>query len=104
MLRRDVIAVRAESAEVGRARADELDPPVRQIRWNLNADSGHQPTSLGHEPLHVLDRHLARPAGSGALWSLPHARAPVPAGRLVGDLRRLLAVVALVWEEVLEDH
>ena len=61
VLRGDMVAVRAEPAEVGGAGADELCPPVRQVRRDLDADVGHQPARLGDEPLHVLDRHLGRP-------------------------------------------
>ena len=61
MLGRDVVAVGGEAAEIGRAGLDELDPPVGEVRRDLDADLGHQPTALGDQPLHVLERDRPRP-------------------------------------------
>ena len=61
--------------------------------------------SLGDQALHVLDAHRTGPLGQGQLGaSVGHARAPVLLRRLRGDLGGLLAVVALVRDEVLQDH
>ena len=59
---------------------------------------------LGDEALHVLDRRPAWPtrAGRGAARR-DEPGAPEALGRLGGDLGRLLAVVAAVRDEVLQD-
>jgi hypothetical protein len=60
---------------------------------------------MPNQALHVLDVHRARPVGQRQLrTTVRHAGAPVLTRRRVGDLRRLLAVVALVRHEVLQDH
>ena len=84
--------------------ADEPRPPVGEVRRDLDADLGHQPARLGDEALHVLDGHRRRPRGRGHVRA-PSCRpgAPVGLGGLGGDLGRLLAVVAPVRDEVLED-
>ena len=61
VLGRDVVAVRREPAEVGRPGLDQVDPPVAQVRRDLDPDVGHQPPALGDQPLHLLERHVARP-------------------------------------------
>ncbi len=105
MLRGDVVAVRREAAEVGRAGGDELAPPVGEVRRDLDADVGHQPPRLGDQALHVLDPDRTSPVRQRQLRpSVGDAGAPVVAGGGVGDLGGLLPVVALVGNEVLEDH
>ena len=104
MLRRDVIAVRAQPTEIGGSGPDQIDPPVRQVRRNLDADTGHQPPRLRHQALHVLERHRRGPLRRVELRAASHPRAPVIARRRVGDLRRLAPVIALMRHEVLEDH
>ena len=84
VLGRDVIAVGRQPAEVGGAGAHQLGPPVRQVGRDLDADAGHQPRALGHQALHVGDRHLAGPVRQRQVGSAAHAGAPV----LVGGLGR----------------
>jgi hypothetical protein len=59
----DVVPVRGQAAEVGRAALHELEPPVGEVRRDLDADIRHQPPGLGDQPLHVVDRHRGRPVG-----------------------------------------
>ena len=66
MLGRDVVAVRAEAAEVGGAGGDELDPPVGEVRRHLDADVGHQPARVLDQALHVLDRDRRTPTRAEA--------------------------------------
>ena len=103
VLGRDVVAVGAQAAEVGGAGAHQLGPPVGEVRRHLDADVGHQPPRLGDQPLHVGDRDLVGPRGPLVLRRRADPGAPVALGRLGGDLGRLLAVVAAVRDEVLED-
>ena len=103
VLGRDVVAVGAQAAEVGGARGDELGPPVGEVGRHLDADVGHQPVRLGHEALHVLDPDRRRPLRQVAVRRVGQARAPEALGRLRGDLGGLLAVVAAVRDEVLQD-
>ena len=63
MLRRDVVAVGREPAEVGGALVDERQPPVRQVRRDLDAHVRHQPAALAHERAHVVERDLGGPRG-----------------------------------------
>ncbi len=68
--------------------------------------SPHQPAGLRDQALHVLDLHRTGPLGqrqARAGRSATPVRQYSPGG-LVGDLGGLLAVVALVGHEVLEDH
>ena len=65
VLGRDVVAVGAQAAEVGRARGDELGPPVGEVRRDLDADAGQQPLGLGDQALHVLDRRPASTTRGG---------------------------------------
>ena len=84
MLGRDVVAVGRQPAEVGRARAHELQPPVGEVRRHLDPDVGHQPPALGDQPLHVRDRDRRRPVGQRQLGPLAdpgRARAPRPPPR-----------------------
>ena len=99
----DVVAVGAQPAEVGRARGDELGPPLAQVRRDLDADAGQQPLGLADQALEVVERDRGRPLRAG-----PRAggrRCPsATAGRR--PRRRsppAPAVVALVRDEVLED-
>ena len=103
MLGRDVVAVGAQPAEVGRARGDQPRPPVGEVRRDLDPDLGHQPPRLAHEPLHVVHRHRRRPGRRRDVRALVETRAPVALRGLRRDLRGLLAVVAAVRDEVLED-
>ncbi len=105
MLGGDVVAVGAQTAEIGRPGADELAPPVRQVGRDLDPHVRHQPPGLGDQPLHVLDAHRARPRWQWQLrTAVGHPRAPVLARGRVRDLRGLFSVVALVGHEVLQDH
>jgi hypothetical protein len=103
VLGRDVVAVGAQPAEVGGARGDELGPPVGEVGRDLDADAGHQSVRLGDQPLHVGDRDLVRPRRPLVLGHPSDAGAPVVVRGLGGDVGRLLAVVAPVRNEVLED-
>ncbi len=104
-----MIAVGAQAPKIGGARRDQLTPPVGQVRGNLDAYFGHQPPGLGDQPLHVLDAHRAGPGRQRQFWSrvgrvLVDPGAPILARGGVGDLGRLFAVVALMRDEVLQDH
>ncbi len=103
MLGRDVVAVGAQAAEVRSTGRDELGPPVGEVRRHLDADVGQQPVRLGHEALHVLDGDRRRPRGQVAMRGVGEAGAPERLGGVGGDLRGLLAVVAAMGHEVLED-
>ena len=103
VLGRDVVAVGGQPAEVGRARGDELRPPVGEVGRHLDADAGQQPLRLGDQALHVVERDRRRPLREVALRPVADPGAPVLLRRLLGDLGRLLPVVALVRDEVLED-
>ena len=62
VLGRDVVAVGAQAAEVGRARGDELRPPVGEVRRDLDADVGPgSPRASRDQPHHVVERHRRRP-------------------------------------------
>ena len=105
VLGRDVIAVCREAAEVRRASLDQLVPPVREVRRDLDADVRHEPTALSYKPLHIVDGDRRRPLRHGRLLArLRHAVRPAALARLVGDVGDLLAVVARVRNVVLEDH
>ena len=99
MLGRDVVAVGREAAEVGGALVDQREPPVREVRRDLDAHVGHQPAAFAHERAHVVERDLGGPGGQ-RLGGPSRAIAL----RLLGDLGGLLAVVAPVRHEVLQDH
>src|SRR3954451_9073499 len=107
MLRGDVIAVRRQPAEVRGALVHERKPPVGQVRGDLNPDVRHEPPALANERPHVVERYLRRPRGQG--WALyaptwgQNSTNPGAPLRLLGDLRRLLAVVAPMRHEILED-
>ncbi len=104
VLGRDVVAVGGQAAEVGRAGGDQLRPPVGEVRRDLDADAGHQAARLGDEPLHVRERDRRGPRRGAVVRMGVQPGAPELLGRLGGDLRRLLAVVAAVRDEVLQDH
>jgi hypothetical protein len=104
MLGRDVVAVGAQAAEVGGARVEELGPEVGEVRRHLDADAGQDPPCLLHQAPHVLARDRRRPGREVAVRAVGEPGAPVALGRLGGDLGRLLAVVAPVRDEVLQDH
>ena len=113
MLGRDVVAVGAQAAEVGRAGGDELAPPVGEVRRDLDADVRHQPARLGDQPLHVLDastghgtRRARQARGSGQRAGGRRATPVRQYARAAASAisRRLLPVVALVGHEVLQDH
>ena len=106
VLGRDVVAVRAQPAEVGRAGAR----PAPATSPTGSAGPGCRRPGISRrasrdQPLHVLDRHRRRPTPARrSCGPSDDPGAPVLAGRRVGDLRRLAPVVALVRDEVLEDH
>ena len=104
VLGRDVVAVGGEPAEVRGAGGDELGPPVREVRRHLDADVGQQLARVGDELAQVVDRDLAGPLRQRQLRMAAEPRAPVLLGGLGRDLGRLLAVVAAVGHEVLEDQ
>ena len=82
---------------------DELRPPVREVRRDLDADVGHEPPRLADEALHVLDRDRRRPLRSLGVRRERQPRLPVALGDVGRDVGRLLAVVPAVRDEVLED-
>ena len=125
MLGRDVVAVGGEPAEIGRPRLDQLGPPVRQVRRDLDPDVRHQPPALLDQPLDVLDRDRRRPArrleqspSAAREWrtgtppgppSCAPGRGPRPPPTFRAKPRSAMsatsrAVVARVRDEVLEDH
>ena len=103
VLGRDVVAVGRQPAEVGRAGLHQLRPPVGEVRRHLDADVGHQPPRLGDQPLHVVDGHRTRPLRGAEHRRVVQPRRPEALGRVGRDLGRLLAVVAPVRDEVLQD-
>ena len=103
VLGRDVVAVGAQPAEVGGPGRDEARPPVGEVGRDLDAGIGHQPPRLGHQALHVVDGHRRRPGRGGHVRALVQAGPPVALGRLRRDRGGLLAVVAPVRDEVLQD-
>ena len=88
--------------------ATSSQPPVGEVRRDLDADVGHQPRApRATSALHVVERRpaVAHSGSARARAASRSAGAPVAARRpRVGDLGRLLAVVAAVRDEVLEDH
>ena len=86
MLRGDVVAIGGEAAEVRRALVDQGQPPVGEVRRDLNAHVRHQPSALAHQRAHVIERDLGGPRGerlgrSGCVGaSAPPPRSP-PAPR-----------------------
>ena len=86
----DVVAVGGEPAEVGGAGLDEVDPPVGEVRRDLDADLGHQPPALGDEPLHVLDRDRLGPGRPVDRALLRRPSSPGPSAQ-----RRSLASAAM---------
>jgi hypothetical protein len=104
-----VVAVGAEPAQVGGPFGDELRPPVGEVRRDLHADARQQPARLAHEQLHVADRHGRGPArhvrqrGLAPFGDIDPGP-PQVGGRRFGDLGGLAPVVALVRDEVLQDH
>ena len=103
VLGRDVVAVGAQAAEVGGPRGHQLRPPVREVGRHLHADVGHQPPRLRDQALHLLDAHRGGPLRQLLMGGVGDPGAPVALRRLRGDLRRLLAVVGAMGDEVLED-
>ena len=63
MLGRDVVSVRGQPAQVGGALVHERQPPVRQVRRDLDAHVRHQPPALAHQRAHVVERDLGGPGG-----------------------------------------
>ena len=100
----DVVAVGREAAEVAGAGADELRPPVREVRGDLDADAREQLAGRLDEGRDLGDAHLAGPGGERELGVMADAGAPVVRGGGGRDVGRLLAVVAAVGDEVLQDH
>ena len=66
-------------------------------------DFRHQPPGLGDQALHVLTVTGQAHAGAARSGPCRPRYASTPGGG-AGDLRRLAPVVALVGDEVLEDH
>ena len=75
VLGRDVVAVGGEAAKVGRARLDEVDPPVGEVRRDLDPDVGHQAPALADQALHVVQSDVTGVGPSPAKTpTLPDAR------------------------------
>ena len=104
MLRADVVPVGGQSAQVGGAGRDQLRPPVREIRRDLDPDLRASAAASADQLLHVLDRHPLMPTPGRKLRALADACPPIARRPRRSDLRRLLAVLALMGHEVLEDH
>ena len=103
MLGGDVVAVGAQPAEVGRTGGDQLRPPLGQVGRDLDADARQQPPRLADQALEVVERDRVRPLGQTLVRPFCNARPPELGGCVLRDVRRLLAVVGLVRDEVLED-
>ena len=103
VLGRDVVAVRRQPAEVGGALLHERQPPVGEVRRDLDAHVGHQPAATRARARACRRARPVAPTRASAAAALRAVRARVLL-RLVGDLGRLRAVVARVRHEVLEDH
>ncbi len=106
VLGRDVVAVGREPAEVGRTGIDEVDPPIREVRRDLDTDVRHQPAALCHQPPHVVEGHGRGPGREVQVVAAGGRVALGPASlrRLLGDVRDLGPVVPRMGDEVLEDH
>ena len=63
VLRRDVIPVRREPAQIGRPGLDELGPELGQVGRHLHPYIRHQPLALADQALDVVDGDLAGPGG-----------------------------------------
>lgn len=106
---RDVIPVRRKPAKIGRALLDQRQPPVREVRGDLDPDARHELLTYPNEDAHVLQRDGRRPAGHrdrfrlGCILGTP-IRAVASALSRVRDLGRLGTVVARMGHEVLQDH
>ena len=99
-----MVAVGRQPAQIRRPRLDQLRPPVRQVRRNLNPHVRHQPPALPNQPLDVVDRDGRRPLGHRQTLSRFLLAAPPTSRCLVGDLGYLATVVARMGDEVLQDH
>ena len=105
VLGRDVVAVRAQPAEVGRARGDELRPPVGEVRRDLDPDVGQRRRASAIRRFMSSsvtgDAHAGaarrRAARAGPCASSPRA---APVAISAGSS----PVVAPVRDEVLQDH
>ncbi len=105
LLGRDVVAVRRQPAQVGGALLDEVEPPVREVRRDLDADVRQQPPRVAHQRPHVVQSHLGGPGRHRSLVGERRAVAgPTLLGRLVGDVGHFRPVVPRVRNEVLEDQ
>ena len=104
MLGADVIAVRAQATEIRRPRRDQVRPRARQVRRNLDGDPRQQLLGDADQVDHVADRHGSRPPWRIDRWVRSQARPPIALGRLIGDICRLLSVVAAMRHEVLKNH
>ena len=100
MLGRDVVAVGRQPAQVGGALVHQRQPPVGQVGRDLDPHPGQQPPALPHQHAHVLEADRRGPARQRKLAG----RRALAALGLVGDRRRLGAVVTLVGHEVLQDQ
>ena len=98
VLRRDVISVGAQPAEVGRALADELRPPVGEVGRDLDADARQQTPGLAHEPAHLVDVDRGRPLGRVELGRRVQPRAPVVVGAPPPRCRPAPPRVAAMWD------
>ena len=57
----DVVSVRREPTEIGRAGLDQLDPPVAEVRRDLDADPGHHLTCVADEITEIVEGHRGSP-------------------------------------------
>ena len=108
MLGRDVVAVGARGRR-GRSRRRATSSGHQSARFGGTwmPTSGSSSRAAAIELAHLVDRHLRAQAqsGSGSLAAAARSRcASTPRPRRSRDLRRLLAVVAAVGHEVLEDQ
>ena len=68
VLGRDVVAVGAQPAQVGRARGDQLRPVLGEVRRHLDADAGQQLARDADQLDQVLQRHRRSPTPARRRW------------------------------------
>ena len=84
---------------------DQVDPPIGEVRRDLDPDVRHQLAGGRDQALHLGQRDLGGPVGRRGLVAERRAVARPPLlRRPVGDLGDLAPVVARMGHEVLQDH
>ena len=104
LLRRDVVAVGREPAEVGGPGADQLRPGAGEVWRHLDPHARKGPGRVVDQPLELLDGDSGGPVGQVGGRSVSDSGGPETPGRLIGQVGYLEPVVGVVGHEVLEDH